>query len=232
MSPLTPKSTEYHQLVEASASAYFETKGPAKWLFMKRFKVALDYLNQTGQVDNLLDIGTGIGFFLPSLATGAKKVVAFDYAKHTLKYARAMCKKRGIENVRFIQDDLFKPKFKAKQFDVVMALSILEHVPPKDLPRVIGYLKKALKPGGYLIAGYPNEGSAIFKLVQQTEKLIMRPKMLKSIKSKERDYKPLGHIALSGQIDKAIKQKFKIVDYRSLPLPILKFYSMSLAVKK
>ena len=28
------RSAAYHQLIEASASAYFETKGPAKWLFM------------------------------------------------------------------------------------------------------------------------------------------------------------------------------------------------------
>jgi len=222
------KSVEYHQLVEASASAYFETRDPARWLFMKRFEIALNYLNQIKPVNNLLDVGTGIGFFLPTLASKAKSVTALDYAKHTLKYAKAMCKKKGIKNVKFIQDNLFKPRFTTKQFDVIMALSILEHVPPKDLPKVIGYLKKMIKPGGYLIAGYPNEGSIVFKLVQQAEKLIMRPKMLKSIKDDKRDYHPLGHVANSGQIDEAIKSQFKILNYKSLPTPLLKFYSLSL----
>jgi ubiquinone/menaquinone biosynthesis C-methylase UbiE len=225
------RSAAYHQLVEASASAYFETKGPAKWLFMKRFEIAVEYLNQIGPVDNLLDAGTGIGFFLPTLSRAAQNAWSLDYAQHTLKYAKALTKKLKVKNVKFVQGDLTKLPFKAKQFDVVVALSILEHIPPKQLPVVIGHFERALKPGGYLIAGYPNEGSRVFKLVQQAEKIIMRPKMFKSIHDDKRKYKPLGHVALSWQIDKAIRDKLKVVDYDALPFKGLKFYSLSLNQK-
>ena len=201
------RSAAYHQLVEASASAYFETKGPAKWLFMKRFEIAVEYLNRIAAVDNILDAGTGIGFFLPTLSRAAKNVWALDYADHTLRYAKALCKKLKVRNVSFIQGDLPKLPFPAKKFDVIVALSILEHIPPKQLPIVIGHFKRVLKPGGYLIAGYPNEGSPVFKLVQQAEKIIMRPKMFKSIHDTHRKYKPLGHVAKSFQIVNTIKTK-------------------------
>ena len=225
------RSAEYHQLVEASASAYFETKGPAKWLFMKRFQVAVDYLHQIGPVANALDAGTGIGFFLPTLSRTAKNVWALDYANHTLRYAKGLCRRLKIKNASFKQGDLTKLPFPAKKFDVIVALSILEHIPPKQLPTVIGHFKRVLKPGGYLIAGYPNEGDKIFKLVQQAEKIIMRPQVFKSIHDDKRKYKPLGHVAKSFQIDKAIKDKLKVINYKALPLNGLKFYSLSLNQK-
>lgn len=224
-------SAEYHQLLEASASAYFETKGPAKWLFMKRFQMAKKYLEKVGPVKQLLDAGTGIGFFLPTLAQSATHVWAVDYAQHTLKYAKAMCKKLKIKNVDFKQGDLMKLPFKEKQFDVVIALSILEHIFPKNLPKAIRHFKRVLKPNGYLIAGYPNEGSNFFKFFQQLEKGLLRPNIFKSLKNEKRNYKPLGHVALSWQIDRAINQNLKIIESMALPLKALRFYSLSLSQK-
>jgi len=225
-------SEEYHQLVEASASAYFETKGPANWLFMKRFQVTKGFLDKIGPVKKLLDVGTGIGFFLPTLSQAAKQVVGFDYAKYPLRHAQAMCKNLKIKNVKFVRGDLSKLAFERNRFEVVVALSVLEHIPPKKLTRVMKHFKRVLKPGGYLIAGYPNESSLLFKIAQQLEKIIMRPKVFKSLKSEERDYKPLGHVSDLKEIDEAIKKQFKILDCRALPFNYLKFYSLNLSIKE
>lgn len=222
------RSAEYHQLVEASASAYFETTGPARWLFMKRFKIAFKYLKQIGKVGKILDAGTGIGFFLPTLVQFSDKVVGFDYAEHTLSYAKKMCQKLRVSKVSFEKKDLFTHQFKAKQYEVINALSVLEHVPPKKLNKLIKQFKKTLKPGGFLIAGYPNEGFWLFKVVQVLEKVIMRPKMLKSIKDHDRDYQPLGHVATLKEIDQAIRREFKVINYQGLPFNFLKFYGIGL----
>lgn len=222
------RSAEYHQLVEASASAYFETKGPTRWMFMKRFKSAFNYLQQIGRVETILDAGTGIGFFLPTLSLFATKVTAVDYAQHTLSYARSMCRKKEVKNIDFIQGDLLSLKLGSKKFNVITALSVLEHIPPQKLNQLMASFKKILKPGGYLIAGWPNEGGTIFKLAQTWEKRLLRPRMLQSFKDEKRHYKPLGHVSQSDQIYSAVTKVFKTVDYQSLPFPWLKFYSLGL----
>lgn len=221
-------SVEYHQLLEASASAYFETKGPARWLFMKRFKLALNYLRQIGRVESILDAGTGIGFFLPTLSQFANMVTAVDYAQHTLSYSRFMCRKLKLKNVLFIKADVLKLTLPEDSIDVINTLSVLEHIPPKELPVLMAKLKAWLKPHGYIIAGWPNEGGTIFKLAQTWEKRLLRPRMLQSFEDEKRHYKPLGHVSQSEQIYSAVTKVFKTVDYKSLPFPWLKFYSLGL----
>lgn len=222
------RSAAYHQLVEASASAYFETKGPTKWLFMRRFCVAFDYLNKIGPVKSTLDAGTGIGFFLPTLAQFSQKITAVDYAQHTLTYARSMSHQLKIKNISFIQGDLLKLTLPRNSFDVINTLSVLEHIPPEKLPALMAKFKTWLKPNGYLIAGWPNEGGKIFKLMQTWEKKLFRPQMLKSLKDDRRHYKPLGHVSQNDQIYKAVSKTFKRVTYQSLPFSWLKFYSLGL----
>jgi len=221
-------SAEYHQLLEASASAYFETKGPTKWLFMKRFHSAFDYLTQIGRTESILDAGTGIGFFLPTLSQFADTVTAVDYARHTLAYARLMCRKRQINKIKFIQADLLTLNLPKHSFDLINTLSVLEHIPPKQLPNLMAKFKSWLKPGGYLIAGWPNEGGKIFKIMQTWEKRLLRPRMLQSFVDEKRHYKPLGHVSQSNQIFTAVTNSFKTIDYQYLPFPWLKFYSIGL----
>jgi len=221
------RSAAYHQLVEASASAYFETKGPTRWLFMKRFQVAGSYLKKIGRVENILDAGTGIGFFLPTLVRQSKSVLALDYAQHTLRYAKTMCRKRKIKNVKFVRADLLTIKLKQK-FDIINSLSVLEHIPPSKLPQLMRLFRSWLKPGGYLIAGWPNEGGKLFKLAQTWEKKFLRPRMLQSFVDEKRHYKPLGHVSQSNQIFTAVTNSFKTIDYQYLPFPWLKFYSLGL----
>ena len=222
------RSAAYQQLVEASASAYFETKGPTLWLFMKRFNVANSYLNQIGKTGSILDAGTGIGFFLPTLSRFGIRITVIDYAHHTLAYTKSMCRKKKMKNIKFIQGDLLTINFPKNSFDIINTLSVLEHIPPEKLPALMTKFKNWLKPGGYLIAGWPNEGGRLFKLAQTWEKKLLRPKMLQSLKDKCRHYKPLGHVAQSHQIYSAVTKTFKTINYQSLPLPWLKFYSLGL----
>gem|GEM_PF-6277577 len=221
-------SAAYHQLVEASASAYFETKGPTRWLFMRRFQVAADYLRSLAKTESILDAGTGIGFFLPTLAKFAKKITAVDYAQYTLAYAQAMCRQRHLNKIKFIQADLLSLNLPKNSFDVINVLSVLEHIPPKQLPRLMTQFKSWLKPNGYLIAGWPNEGGQLFKLAQTWEKKLFRPKMLQSLKDDRRQYKPLGHVAQSRQIYQAVTQKFSVAKLKTLPFNWLKFYTLGL----
>lgn len=217
------RTKKYHQLIEASASAYFETKGLTKWLFLNRFKLAFKYLEP---VDSLLDAGTGIGFFLPTLSRVAKKVEAIDCTEYSLKYAREMCKNLNIKNVSFKKASLERLPFKDNQFDVVICLSVLEHIPANKLPTVVDNFYKVLKPGGILIAGYPNEGSYFLKLLQTAERLLIRRKIFKAFKEDRSKYKTLGHVSTAKQINRAIKDRFKTINQKSLPLKWITLYCL------
>ncbi len=222
------RSTVYHQLVEASASAYFETKGPARWIFRKRFQIALNWLNQLPKINSLLDAGSGIGFFLPSLAKTVGQITAVDYAQHTLRYAKEMCRKKKINNIKFIQADLLTLKLPLKKFDCLVALSILEHILPLQLKQLMKKFSIWLKPGGYLIAGYPNEGSQLFEWIKNLEKKLLRPKVYKSLHDAKADYQPLGHVAKAKEIHQSIINKFTLINEYHLPFSWLKFYSLGL----
>jgi len=224
------RSATYHQLVEASASAYFETKGPTKWLFMRRFQVALEHLCSIVPIDTLLDAGTGIGFFLPTLSRLAGQITAVDYANHTLSYAKRMCRNKKINNINFLQADLLK--FKSRQkFSAITALSVLEHIPPQKLPALMKKFRSWLKPGGYLIAGWPNEGDWLFHQAQTWEKRLLRPKMLQSLRDKKRHYQPLGHVSQGQQIYRAVTQQFKAIKFRYLPFSWIRFYAIGIFAK-
>ena len=40
-------------------------------------------------------------------------------------------------------------------FDAVACLSVLEHMEGPDLPRAVDELRRVLRPGGFLVAGFP-----------------------------------------------------------------------------
>jgi ubiquinone/menaquinone biosynthesis C-methylase UbiE len=221
------QTAKYHQLIEASASAYFETKGFTRWMFLNRFDLALKYLEEISSINRLLDAGTGIGFFLPTLSKTAKNIIAIDNTDYSLKYAKKMCEKRKIDNVVFKKTYLEKLPFKNNQFETIVCLSVLEHVLPKNLPIVINHFYRVLKPNGILIAGYPNEGSSLFKFLQTAERSLIRRKAFKAFNEQDRDkYKTLGHVATAKQIERTIKQRFAVSDYKSLPISGLKLYCL------
>ena len=221
------QTIEYHQLIEASASAYFETKGLTKWLFKKRFETVLTSISKMSKIDKLLDAGTGIGFFLPSLSKAANQVVAIDNTVFSLKYAQFMVKKRKIDNVLFKKIKLENIDFKDKQFEVIVCLSVLEHIPSEKLKQVAREFKRILKSNGSLIVGYPNEGGLLFKLLQQLERRLLRKHITKALENKDRvKYQTFGHVTTAKQISQILDQYFTIKEEKTLPLSGINLYKI------
>lgn len=226
------QSAAYQQLIEAAASAYFETDKLTRWLFMQRFKTATKILNQLEPAEYLLDAGTGIGFYLPVLSQMAKKIYAIDNTDEPLNYAQKMCKKLHINNVVFKKTSIQTNSFFNNKFQIIVCLSVLEHIPPDNLPKVISNFYKILKPNGSLIAGFPNEGGKLFQLIKISEKKIFRRHILKALEDKTREqYDTLGHVASAQQIENCLKQKFQVKMIKRLPVRGIKLYSLSLYKK-
>lgn len=206
-------SNLYRQIVESSASAYFETNFLTRYFFQKRFEQTLKLIGNKKKL-NILDAGCGIGFFLSSLSRIAKHIWAVDYAKYSLDYAKYMSQKRKLRNITFSKVNLIKKlPFSTRKFDLVVCLSVLEHI--KDLDIVCDNFRRVLKNDGILIAGYPNEDNFIFRFFQYIEKRFIRPKVFRTFQGTK-----LNHVSRANQINNTLKKYFlvkKECDVKILP---------------
>lgn len=102
----------------------------------------------------LLDVGFGHGFIEERLSTGdAFDLYGIDISQRAVKRL-----KRTI-NGDFKMGSILEIPFTDNFFDVILALEILEHIPPHNTFRAIKELYRVLKVGGNLIVSVPlNEG--------------------------------------------------------------------------
>ncbi|MEO0234873.1 MAG: class I SAM-dependent methyltransferase [candidate division WOR-3 bacterium] len=102
----------------------------------------------------VLDFGCGYGYGSQILKKYAKKVVGVDLSPDVIKIAR---EKYGQENLEFLLIDKLEKKglmFQDKNFDVVVAFQVLEHIENIDL--FFFEMKRILKDDGILILTTPN----------------------------------------------------------------------------
>ena len=96
----------------------------------------------------ILDIGCGGGLVSIPLAKMGALVEGVDASKENVNVASAYAKKQKIDNVKF-ENGLIEDLAINKQFDVILALEVIEHVNDKQL--FLTELQKRLKPGGIII---------------------------------------------------------------------------------
>ena len=151
------KKSFYNQMYEEG-----KAKPVGGWLFNKlrcfekyREEAVIELLPKKGE--KLLDIGCGEGTFLFKLADNFKELWGVDISPVRIKRARHKTKKTGLKNIYFKIADIDQGlPLEDASFDVVTAISILEHV--FDPHFVVGEIKRILKPGGVFIIEVPNIG--------------------------------------------------------------------------
>lgn len=96
-----------------------------------------------------LDVACGSGEPAISIATllkGSGQVVGLDMAAGPLEVARERARKRGLDNVEFVQGDVHALQFEDESFDrVTSRLGVMFFA---DLRKALGELHRVLKPGG------------------------------------------------------------------------------------
>jgi 2-polyprenyl-3-methyl-5-hydroxy-6-metoxy-1,4-benzoquinol methylase len=92
----------------------------------------------------VLDAPCGTGKYFSLIAGAGHRVAGVDQSAGMLSQARA----RGVAvwlEQRALQDLAYR-----QEFDAVLTIDALEHVPPEDWPLVLGNLHRAVRPGGSL----------------------------------------------------------------------------------
>ena len=100
----------------------------------------------------MLSIGAGVCSHELKFAAypNFKEIVCIDIANNLLKTAAERAKKKGINNIKFLSEDIYKTTFKMDEFDMIMFHSSLHHFSNiQDL--IESKIKKWLKPKGILL---------------------------------------------------------------------------------
>lgn len=119
------------------------------WWFKVRRKIAFDwmkgfsFINETAAI---LDVGCGTGFLLGELQKRAN-AYGLDCADEAVEYCRA----RGLKNIT--KGDASSIPFGDEQFDIVLALDVLEHV--ENDVQAIKEIRRVLKKNGIAIIYVP-----------------------------------------------------------------------------
>ncbi|MEA3468085.1 MAG: class I SAM-dependent methyltransferase [Thermodesulfobacteriota bacterium] len=118
-------------------------------LYRARIEQALSLLHPP--YDSILELGYGSGILLPSLCALGESVFGVDLQSDPEKI-NACLEKLGI-SCNLIQGDVADDYFKEESFDLIVAISIFEHI--SDLSPVLDRMHGLLRPSGQLLVGMP-----------------------------------------------------------------------------
>lgn len=103
----------------------------------------------------ILEIGSGTSQLSNYLAIGTNnEVVAFDLTRKSLKLGRDFAKQNKINNIKFIEGDIFEQEIFSNLFDFVLTIGVLHHT--KNPYEAFLKSLEPLKSGGYIVLGLYN----------------------------------------------------------------------------
>jgi ubiquinone/menaquinone biosynthesis C-methylase UbiE len=136
---------------------YWNYKFPIKYIQVYRFKRIVKLLAGK-KYNTLLEAGTGSGIFIPELAKHCNNIYACDI--HTnFNHIPELCKHYGINNCNVSTQSIEATNYADKQFDAVVAVSVLEFVP--DTQKALTEIKRILKKDGVFITICPMESKIL-----------------------------------------------------------------------
>ena len=133
--------------------------GGAKMFSPKIEGRILDSLDIQGH-ENILEIGTGSGYFTSVLAKLSQSVVTIEFDEQLSQLAQNKVKGLNLNNITFINDDALAYNFDNEQYDTIVIGCAL--------PNKNENFFRLLKPGGklFMVVGVVNQMQAT--LVQRT----------------------------------------------------------------
>lgn len=106
----------------------------------------------------ILDVGCGEGALLKFLKEkGYTNLAGFDISPENV----AICQRMGLTFVQQCNVLNMHELPTVKEFDVIFAMDILEHIPKDSAAAFLENIRTILKPGGYVVIQTPNMGSLL-----------------------------------------------------------------------
>jgi len=123
---------------------------PTARIYRARLKLAVSLLGPE-TYGSLLEVGYGSGIFLPELARTSQRLAGIDVHGESDR-VNEMLTQLGIE-ADLREASLFEMPFGDEEFDVLVCLSVLEHI--VELEAALTEFRRVLKPRGVAVLGFP-----------------------------------------------------------------------------
>jgi SAM-dependent methyltransferase/uncharacterized protein YbaR (Trm112 family) len=114
-----------------------------------RFAERLD--DQVPPRARILECGCGTGQLSNFLGIANRSVFGSDLSLPSLRLGEAFRVANGLETVRFLQMNLFRPAFRPGVFDLVISNGVLHHT--SDPRAGFASIAQLVRPGGFLLVG-------------------------------------------------------------------------------
>jgi len=135
------------------------------------------FKNFVGYGKIILEVGCGTGQMANYFAIGTNnKVVALDSTIESLRLASNFSKKNNINNIEFVNADIFDDVLKDEFFDFIWCNGVLHHT--KDPYGGFKILIKSLKKEGYILIGLYNKIGRIRTFIRRYLYKILGNKIL------------------------------------------------------
>lgn len=152
--------SETENFWDKSAVNYDKTEERFEIIHSRSREIAKRYVKDT---DLVLDYGCGTGTTSCELSSHVKEIEAIDISSKMIEIAKGKAVVGKVDNVTFLQGDIFDKKYKNESFDVILAFNMLHTVP--DSRRVMQRTYELLKPAGTFISVTPCLGGKMSLLV-------------------------------------------------------------------
>ena len=119
-----------------------------------------------GYNKNVLEVGCGTGQLSIYFSTGNNNlIVALDATIESLKIAKDFANKNNINNIEFVNTDIFDDVLAENYFDFVWCNGVLHHT--KDPYKAFCVISKSLKKEGYILVGLYNKFGRIRTIIRK-----------------------------------------------------------------
>ena len=131
--------------------------------FLKRLELVLSFAKGE-KLGKVLDIGCGTGVLFPEFSKRAEMVVGIDtfIQDYSIK---GLCRLEKI-TAHVAWGSVLDIPFQDDTFDTIACISTLEHI--EDSVKALDDIKRSLKPGGRLLAGFPVQNAITGKLLGES----------------------------------------------------------------
>ena len=128
--------------------------------------LAREFKKFIGFNKNILEVGCGTGQLSLYFAIGNNnRVYALDPTLASINLGRNFSKKNKIQNIKFINADIFDDIFHEKTFDFIWTNGVLHHTKNPNL--AFDVISKYLKKNGYILVGLYNKYGRLRTVLRQ-----------------------------------------------------------------